>query len=139
MKADSKSHLWKTVFVQSIQQRQHLDADVTYNLINERKALSDSKNNVWHGKEKCCFFHTENRRTPLCPFQQVCSEMDLVAGDLYFVTESFQRQGCFERSTLCLSFPHSLQPGQPRVVNLNVEKCCPRAQRETQVRGKQNS
>lgn len=33
---------WKTIFVQSIQQRQHLDTDISRNLINERKALSDS-------------------------------------------------------------------------------------------------
>lgn len=127
---------WKTVFVQSIQQRQHLDTDIPRNLINERKALSDSKNNVWHGKEKCCFFYTEeDRRTPSVPF----SEVVLVAGDIFFVTESFQRLNSFERSTLCLSFPHSLQPGQPRMVNLNVEKHYLRAQKETWVRGKQNS
>lgn len=90
---------------------------------------------------KCCFFHAEeeNRRPPFCPFQQVHSEMVLVAGDASFVAESFQRLGCFERSTLCLSFPHSLQPGQPRIVNLNVEKCYLRAQKETRIRGKQNS
>lgn len=106
-----------------------MDTDVPSNLIPERKALSDLKNNVWHEKEKCCFFHTEEEnRTRLCPFQQVCSEILLVAGDTSFVTESFQTPGCFERSTLCLSFPHSLQPQQPRMVNLNVEKCYLRAQ-----------
>lgn len=141
VKADSKTHHSKTVFLQSIQQRQHLNTDVKCNLIPERRALSDSKNSVWHGKEKCCFFHKEeeNRRTPLCPFQRVCSEMVLVPGHTSFVMESFQRLGCFEKSTICLSFPHSLQPGQPRMVNLNVEKCYLRAQKETRVRGKQNS